>query len=122
MTAAGSKEEGEVAEGLIGFLAFGDAPEMIVGHFLGFLEFVGEDEVADPREVLESFGIVVVVWPAGPERGLVEGDAFFGDAAEDHGTDHAVAEGGGLEPGGGGLAVPEGHVLRHRHIRGRHSH
>ena len=50
---------------------------MGVGQLLGLLEFPGKDQLANPREMLVGFRIVVVMGAARPEGGLVERDALL---------------------------------------------
>ena len=103
--------EQQIAQGLIGLLGRGNTPEVPVGHLLGLLELPREDQVADLREVLDRFGVVVVVRAAGPERALIQRDPLVLDAAEDHRPHDAVAERHRLQPSCGRLAVPQHHGL-----------
>ena len=58
--------------------------------------------------MLGGFGIVVfTAFPARPKGLFVELNALLGGTAEDHHTQHAVAEGGGLVPVAGGGVEPK---------------
>ena len=78
--------------------------------------FARGEEATDFGEGGGGRGVGGVVGAAGPEGVLVELKAFVLDAAEDHGAEAAIAERKGLDPLGGGLAIPEGEVGRGRRV------
>ncbi len=105
-----SEREDQVAQRLVTLLRRGNAPEVRVGHLLGFLKLAREDQVANYWKVRNGLGVVIVVGTPGPETALVERDPFLPHAAEDHRAHDAIAQRHGLVPARGRLAIPEDHV------------
>ncbi len=95
----GSEGKQQVADGLVGLLRLGYAPEMVVGHFLGLLELVRRKPDRESAGNTGTLRVVVIMRTARPEGRFVERDPFLRHAAKDHGPDHAVAQGHRLEPG-----------------------
>ena len=103
---AGEVEE-EVAEGLVGDLAKGDAHELVHGEFLGLSLLAFEEKAADFGEVVGCTGVGVVAWSACPEGVFVELDAVVSGTTEDHGAEATVADGECFHPVAGRFVVPE---------------
>ena len=111
------KFQAKITEGLVGTVGGvgaataggteAGAGEVLVYEGLGLDVFSCEEEATNFGERPEGCGAVGVLRRAGPHAGFVEDDAFFGDAAEDHGAEATVAERSRFREVGGGFVVPD---------------
>ena len=102
----GGKGESQIAESLVGLDALRQT-EQVLGEFGGFGVTSLEQGSSDFGQRVDRLGIGGIAEIPVPERILVELKAFFGDAAEHHGPDAAIADWQSLIPVRGGLLVPE---------------
>ncbi len=101
------ESEVQVAQRLVSLLVAGDAHHVLVGQFSRLGELFLADQFADLREALVCLRVVVVVRTAGPERVLIEQNAFRLHAAEDHPAETAVADRHRVAPCFRRLTVPK---------------
>lgn len=92
--------EGHLLDGLA-HQRFGNQVVGLLPALLGYQAAHLGQGLAEPRVVCD-------VGPAAVEGVDVELQPLLGRAAENHGAQAAVADGQGLDPGAGGLVVPEG--------------
>jgi hypothetical protein len=85
-----------------------DAGEVPVHQRLGLRVFPFLEQFADFRKGGVSALAVGFIGRSGPDRTLVEDEAFFIDSAEDHRAEAAVAKGSRLIKPQGGLVIPQG--------------
>jgi len=79
----------------------------LTGEFLGFGVFAVENQPAHLRQRGKRVGVVRIIRAAGPERVFVKLEMFASDAAKNHRTQTAIANGQRLGPFLGGPAIPQ---------------
>ncbi len=99
--------EAQVAEGLIGPLAQRDTHEFFERELFGLLLLAFKQQLANGGQVFRGARARVIVRLANPERGFVELNALFCNAAKNHRTQPAIADGNSLDPLRGRPVVPE---------------
>ena len=108
--------EFEVAYRLIRRLPGRTAHEMRIHEILRLLPLVGEDQAANLGQRGQSFGTVVVVRAARPERAFVELESLFACAAVHHCGKASIAYRQGVQPFRRRLVVPQ-HERRRTQVR-----
>ena len=92
---------------MIGRQPLRDGDDVFFGEAFGFERFAREQEPPDFGNCGAACGVVAVAFFAGPDGGLVQLDAFGGDAAKDHCAKASVADRKGFVPGRGRLPIPQ---------------